>query len=390
MMKLRKITELKNISGKCIFVRCNFDVPLKDGKILDPTRIFEAISTIEYLQKKRAKLILATKIGRPEGKRVSSLSAFPIAKKLSQILKQKVQFVSDIYSKEAREMVKNMQNGDMVLFENLRFYKEEQENNRFFAKYLAKFADMYVNEAFSNSHRADASMVLVPKYLPSYAGFHLIKEITALEKFIHQKKHPIVAVVGGVKISSKLGVILRMLKSIDHVLLGGALANTVLAAKGVSVGRSFIEKEMIQSIQKLQLTDSKLHIPVDAIMSQSLEKPKKLRVDAIGDVDKKSFIVDIGPDTIQLYKNILQSAHSVFFMGPMGKFEVKDFSRGTFEILRAAKQVKGYTLAGGGDTLHAIHKAKAESGFDYISTAGGATLMMLEGKMLPAIRPLLK
>ncbi len=388
-MKLRSLKEVHNLKGVRVFVRCGFDVPLKNGNIEDKARILEALPTLRYLLKKQAKLVLATKIGRPEGKRVSALSAKPLVAELSKLLKKKIQFIPDILAQKVNDAIADMKNGDIMLFENLRFYKEEQDNDRNFAKHLASLADIYVNEAFSNSHRKDASMIGVPKYLPSYAGFHLIKEVVALEKFIKEKRSPVVAVIGGVKVSSKLSVILHMLENVDHVLLGGALANTVLVAKGISVGKSFVEKNMIQSLQKIVLTNPKLHIPVDAVMSESLEKPKKMRVDAIADVDKKNFIVDIGPDTIQLYKNILQSARSVFFAGPMGKFEIKEFSRGTFEILRAAKKVRGYTLAGGGDTLHAIHLAKAQSGFDYISTAGGATLMMLEGKMLPALKPLL-
>lgn len=388
-MELRKITELKNIKGKRIFVRCNFDVPLENGKILDATRILEAVPTLLYLQKKRAKLILATKIGRPEGKRIPSLSVEPIAKKLSRILKKKIQFIPDALGKNVEDSIGRMEEGDMILLENLRFYKEEQENDKKFARALASLAEIYINEGFSVSHREDASMVSVPKYLPPYAGFHLLKEVKALEKFLLNKRSPLVAVIGGIKISDKIQVILKMLEHVDHVLLGGALANTVLVAKGISVGKSFVEESMVEKLRNLPLANPKLHIPVDAVMTQSLDRPKKLRIDAIADIDKKSFIVDIGPDTIKLYKSIIASAQSVFFAGTMGKFEVKEFSRGTREVLRAAKNVKGYTLAGGGDTLHAIHKAKAESGFDYISTAGGATLMMLEGRMLPALKPLM-
>ncbi len=390
-MRLRSIFDAKNLQGKRVLVRCGFDVPLsKNGKIEDESRIKEALPTLRYLQKKKTRIILLTHIGRPSGKRIARLSTKPIAKILSQLLLKKVFFIPEKDINILSKKIARLQEGEIVLLENLRFWRGEKENNPLFAEQIAHLGDMYINEAFSNSHRNDASMVGVPQYIPSYAGFHLEAEVAAIEKFLLHQQHPVVAVIGGVKISSKLGVILRMLRVVDHVILGGALANTVLAAKGISVGKSFIEKEMIARIKAVPLTSRKLHIPVDALMSESMERPKKMRIDAIGDVNKKCFIVDIGPETTKLYQNIIQNARTAFFAGPMGKFEIKAFSQGTFEVLRAAKKVKGYTLAGGGDTMHAIHSAKIESSFDYISSAGGATLQFLEGKTLPALKPLLE
>lgn len=389
-MNLRQLSSAKGLKGKRVLVRAGYDVPLDSGMVSDDTRIRQSLETIRYLQDAGARVILMAHAGRPGGKKAAGLSLRPVAARLSDFLRRDIHFLAECDGEKALLGSQVLHSGDVLMLENLRFCPGERAKDPKFFKILASLGDIYVNEAFSNSHRDHASMTGVPKLLPSYAGFHLAREVAAIEKFTKQRQRPMVAVIGGVKISSKLGAISSLLKRADHVLLGGALANTVLAAQGTAVGKSLVEKDMVSKLKDFPLTSFKVHIPVDVTVSKSLERPRGVRRVAVGKVARDEFIVDIGPDTVRLYREIISSAQTALFVGPMGLFEVRAFSAGTKKTLRAAAKVAGYCMSGGGDTEHAITKTRTSRNFDYVSSAGGALLALVEGRELPALGPLKK
>lgn len=386
-MRLKSIRQAKNLNGKRVFLRAGFDVPFDaKGKIADDMRIVQSLATIRYLISKKSKVIIGSHNGRPKGKVVKRLKMDEVARHLERLLKKKVTKLDDCIGKDVKEHIKEMRNGDVVLLENLRFHIGEEKNYKSFAQQLADLADVYVNDAFSNSHRDHASMTGVAKILPCFAGLLLVKEVRILDDVLTKPKRPVVAVIGGVKISSKLGAILYLLKKIDYILLGGALANTVLKAHNVAIGKSLMEKDMIAEVKKIDITHKAIKIPVDVIISNDMKNGKVI---AVAQVPKKGYIVDIGPDTVVLYTNIIKSAKTVIFAGPMGMFEIKAFSYGTKSIIRAIESNrKAFTIAGGGSTLSAIDHLGNRKHFNYLSTGGGAMLEFLEGKMLPGLKPL--
>jgi len=385
-MKLKSIREVK-IKGKRVLLRSGFDVPFdKRGKIRDDERIRDSLPTIKYLLKKKAKIIIISHNGRPNGRRVKRLAMDEVAKRLAELLRKKVDKLNECLGEKVKEYVARMKSGQIVVLENLRFCQEEKRNDLKFAKSLASLADIYINDAFANSHRQHASMVGIPRYLPSYAGFLLEKEINFLEKFIKQKKRPFVAVVGGAKISTKLGAVLNLRRKVDVMLLGGALANTILKSMNIQIGSSLIENNMIKKIKKLDLTDIGLKIPVDVIVA----KGNKVFERPVGRVGRREKIYDIGPDTIALYKAIIEKAKRIVWAGPMGYFEKKKFSRGSYEIAKAIAESRGVSLVGGGDTVEVLNELGLKNKIDFVSTGGGAMLKFLENETLPALKPLIK
>jgi phosphoglycerate kinase len=413
-MKLKAIKDIKGLKGKRVLLRADFDVPVKNGRVLDDTRIRLAMPTIKYLIKKKAIVLVIGHRGRPEGKVVKELSLEPVAKSLSKLLRQKVNFLRPEWSRErpfanqlrvssrGEVLVKKSilsqilkaEPGEIILFENIRFDNREKKNSDRLASQLAEIAEVYVNDAFATSHRPHASILAITKYLPSFAGFNLIKEITNLEKFFKKPKRPLVVVLGGVKISTKLGVLKRFLKVANDVLLGGALANTVLRAKGVAVGKSVIEPAMVPTLKKLKLTDTKLHIPVDAVVAKKLSKDAKVRTTAIGNVKARELILDIGPDTTELFINIMKKAKTIIWNGPMGAFEYPRFAQSTRKVTGAILKSRAKVVIGGGDTLAALAKFAprpvAKYRNVYVSTGGGAMLKFLEEGSLIALKPLMK
>jgi len=394
----RRMKTLKslNLKGKKVLVRCDFNVPFDEkGLISDDSRIKETLPTIEYLIKKGAKIILMSHLGRPEKNQKSKIknqkfSLGPIALRLEELLRQKVNFLDDCVGEKIEKEIDETKEGEVILLENLRFYDEEENNDNGFAKKLAKLGDIYINDAFSASHRSHTSIVGIPKYLPSGAGLLFEKEIKILSKVLGSPWHPLVVIIGGVKIESKIGVIEQFLKKADHLLLGGEIANTILIGKGVSLGRYLLEdKEMIKKIEKIDITCPRVHLPVDGVISLENMAEGYFKIGAIGSVKKEEKVYDIGPETIEIFSEIIKQAKMILWSGPLGLFEEKKFESGTKETAQnIVRNHSAFKVAGGGDTIAALNKFGLLDKFDHVSTGGGAMLEFLSGKKLPGIESL--
>lgn len=389
----RRMKTLKslNLKGKKVLVRCDFNVPLdKEGQIFDDSRIKETLSTIEYLIKKGAKVILMSHLGRPEGKVVNELRLDPVAKRLSELLNRPVKKLDDCVGKKVKKEVEKIQTGEIVLLENIQFNPGENKNDADFAKTLASYADIFIMEAFGQSHRNYASISGIQKYLPSGAGLLFEKEIKILSKVLGSPWHPLVVVIGGVKIESKIGVIEQFLKKADHLLLGGEIANTILIGKGVSLGRPLLgNKEIVKKIEKINITSPRIHLPVDGVISLENMAEGYFKIGAIGSVKKEEKVYDIGPETIKIFSEIIKQAKMILWSGPLGLFEEKKFENGTKETAQnIVRNHSAFKIAGGGDTLAALNKFGLLDKFDHVSTGGGAMLEFLSGKKLPGIEAL--
>lgn len=384
-MKLRTL-EQADVSGKRVLIRCGFDVALDDeGRIVDDERIRECLPTIEYLISHNAKLILCGHNGRPKGKVIKKLSMNAVGERLEQLLGRKVLKVDDCIGDIVKSKVDTMREQDVILLENLRFHSGEEANDPAFAKELASLAELYVDEAFANIHRDHASMTGVTTYLPAFAGFRLQKEVEMLSRVIQQPKHPFVAVIGGAKISDKIKVIKKMLEIADYVLLGGALANTILKAQGISVGKSLVEDEMISIAKDLTLIDNRLRVPVDVVIAKAIKSNVPTLSKAVARVSDDEYILDIGQDTVNLYEMIVKKSKMIVWGGPMGYFEIKEFAKGTCEMARMIGQSGAFSVVGGGDTIEALARSGYKDHVSFISTGGGAMLNFLDGSPLPAL-----
>lgn len=389
-MDLRSIKEA-DLQSKRVLVRCGFDMPMDDeGNITDDKRIRVCLPTIKYLIGQNAKIILCAHAGRPKGKVVPKLKMDKIGKKVGELLGKKVTKLDDCVGREVEAAVKKMQSGDMVILENLRFHDEEKKGDPEFVKALASLAEIYVNEAFSVSHRGDASMLGVTQHLPSFAGFRLQEEVATLSGIIDKPKKPLVIIIGGAKISDKIKVIKKFLEIADHVILGGALANNLLKAKGLAIGKSIFEEDMMDAAKELALVDTHLHVPVDVVTATEIAVGVQTRIKAAGNVEDDEYILDIGPDTIKLYGMIIKNAKTIVWGGPMGYFEIKEFAKGTADIAKMVCDADATSIAGGGDTISALKMAHCEDSISFISTGGGAMLKLLEGEPLKALQPLIK
>lgn len=379
-----------NFKNKKVLLRCDFNVPLsKDGLILDDFRIKQTIPTIEYLIKQGAKVILMSHLGDPNGKIVEGLRLTPIQEKLMEYLDLSIVKANDCLGKDVEEWTNQMKEGEILLLENLRFHKEEEENDENFAKELAKLADIYINDAFGVCHRAHASIVGIPKYLPAGAGLLLEKEIKTLTNVLEKPWRPLVAIIGGVKISTKIKTIEQFLEIADHLLIGGEIANTILNGKGILIGRPLPEKEILEKIDKIDLTNSKIHLPVDGIIALKDKGEDFIREGAIGTAKKEEGVFDIGPETIKIFKKIIEEAKMIVWNGPLGFFEDKKFEKGTREIAdEIARNHNAFKIVGGGETIEAVAKFGLFDKFDHVSTGGGAMLEFLAGEKLPGIAAL--
>jgi len=384
-MKLKTIRQIKNLNNKRVLVRVGFDCPIKNGRVVDDSRIQQALLTIEYLAKHNAKVILITHLGRPNGKKVKKYSLEPVAKYLKKEIKD-FKFIKTPIGPKLKEQVEQMKQGDVVLLENLRFYNQEEKNDLKFAKKLADLADVYVNESFSNSHRLHSSMQAITKYLPSYAGFSLEKQIKVLSQFLLKPKHPLIVIVGGKKITTKLNAIKNLFKTADQVLIGGAAASNFFKASGYKIGKSFFEPKMIKTVQGL-LKNKKLILPFD-VKVKTKKGSQNLNIGDLKDLSNDFEILDIGSETTKMFEKYIKSAKMIIWNGPMGYFENKAFSQGTRSITKAVLKNKGQVIIGGGDTLIVLKNLKTNKNL-FTCTGGGAMLEFLSGKQLPGIKSLI-
>ncbi len=383
------------VGGKRVLVRVDFNVPLdiKTGAITDDSRIRAVLPTIQYLVDHKAKVILCSHLGRPNGKVVDELRMAPIAKRLSQIINLPVPTASDCIGTDVEKTVNNLKEGDILLLENIRFHAEEEANDLSFAQALAKLADVYVDDAFGTAHRAHASTVGVAKYLPAVAGFLMEKELKALSSILTSPEHPFGALLGGAKVSDKIGLIQNILDKVDLLLIGGGMAATFLKAKGYQVGLSLLEADKQglahELMEAAKQNGTSLFLPTDVMVANSINTEAKGDIVPVTNIPANKNIVDIGPKTIELFSEKIKQCQTVFWNGPMGVYEIPQFARGTKSMAELLASMKATTVVGGGSTAEIVEEMNLAHKMTHVSTGGGASLNFLEGKMLPGVAVLL-
>lgn len=380
-----------SVSSKRVLLRCDLNVPLsKDDKnvITSDKRIVESLKTIKYLMNAGAKVVICSHLGKTG----QNLSLAPVAKRLSELLEVEVPLIKDIYSKEAYEIVSKMNDSDVVLLENTRMYEGEEKNDDELSKRLASFGEIFVNDAFGTAHRAHSSTVGVTKYLPSVAGFLIEKELDALDRGINDPKRPLVAIIGGAKVSSKIGVLTKLMEKVDTLLIGGAMTYTFIKAQGGNVGRSLVEDDKIDvAKQILKLAEEKnvnFILPVDTVVAKEPDENSDSKVVSISEIEDEYMGLDIGPKTIAMFVKEIKQAGTVVWNGPVGMFEIEKFAEGTKKIAQAMAESEAITIIGGGDSAAAVEKFGLEKQMSHVSTGGGASLELMEGKKLPGIEAL--
>ncbi len=385
----KKTIEDIQVQGKKVLVRCDFNVPLdKDGNITDENRIVGAMPTIKYLSDNGAKVILCSHMGKPKGEPNPEFSLAPVAKRLSEKLGKEVVFAADanVVGENAKKAVAEMKDGDIVLLENTRYRAEETKNVETFSKELASLAEIFVNDAFGTAHRAHCSTVGVTEYLPAVCGYLIQKEIEFLGNAVNNPVRPLVAILGGSKVSSKISVIENLLDKVDKLIIGGGMAYTFMAAKGYEVGDSLLEKDYIDYAKEMMAkAGDKLLLPIDTVVAKDFDNNAESKVVNEGCIEAGWQGLDIGPKTIELFSDAVKSAKTVVWNGPMGVFEMSNFAKGTNAIAQVLAQIDATTVIGGGDSVAAVNQAGLGSKMSHISTGGGASLEFLEGKELPGI-----
>jgi phosphoglycerate kinase len=381
------------IKGKRIFLRVDFNVPLDENlNITDDSRIRSTLPTINYAIDEGAKVIIASHLGRPKGRVDLHYSLAPVAKRLQRLLKKDVTFLPDCIGPEVEKAVSKMSNGDIILLENLRFHPEEESNGEKFSKALADLADYFICDAFGAVHRSHASIVGITKHLPSACGFLLQKEIEYLQGVVSNPVRPFVAILGGAKVSGKIDVLLNIANHVDKVIVGGGMAYTFLKAMKYNVGDSLVENNMLDLALKIQEKLSsqgvKFYLPVDCVIAQSIEPGAETKIVTTQEIPNGWRALDIGPASVKLFSEALESAKTILWNGPMGVFEIDALSRGTFAIAHAVADAYALTIVGGGDTDLAVSRAGVAESISFISTGGGAALQLLEGKELPGLSAL--
>jgi len=390
---MRSIKEIE-ISGKRVFIRVDFNVPLNErSEITDDTRIRAVLPTLTHAISHGAKLILASHLGRPKGVRVDRFSLKPVARHLAQLLDRKVRMAPDCIGSEVREMVDRMEAGDVLLLENLRFHEGEQENDDTFARGLSDLCDIYINDAFAVAHRKNASVEAMIRHVPVCgAGLLLMEEISYFKKAMDDPKRPLVAIVGGAKVSSKLVALENLLTRVDKIVIGGAMANTFLKKKGHDMGLSKVEDGMLERadavIREAGRRKVDVYLPVDAVVASRASADAESRIVSVQEIPPDQMVLDIGPETMALYDTVLNAAGTILWNGPMGVFEIPAFSNGTIGIARSVADSSALSMVGGGDTDAAVHQSGSIDGIGYLSTGGGAFLTLLEGRQLPAVAAL--
>ena len=394
-MDFKSIDQL-NIQGKKILLRVDFNVPLDEkGNITDDARIRAALPTIQHALAQNARILLASHLGRPKGKPEAKYSLAPVARKLGELLRKEVKLAPDCIGPEVEKMASAMKPGDVLLLENLRFHKEEEKNDPNFAKSLASLAEIYVNDAFAVSHRAHASVEAVTKFFKEpAAGFLMKEELHYLNRVMESPARPLVAVIGGAKVSGKLEVLKNLSLRVDKLIIGGGMAFTFLKSMGINVGKSLVEDELLKTAQEVldaaNKKGVKVFLPVDCVVADKMDPSARIQIVPVEKIPPDWMGLDIGPATIIRFADALKDVKTILWNGPMGVFEMQPFSRGTMEMVRSIVKSGAVSIVGGGDTDTAVHKSGQAQKISYISTAGGAFLELLEGKTLPGVEALKK
>ncbi len=379
-----------DVTGKKVFVRVDFNVPQdENGNITDDTRIRAALPTINYLVKQNAKVILCSHLGRPKGVFNEKFSLAPVAVRLHELLNMPIKMAKDVIGPSAKELTENMKEGEIVLLENVRFHAEEEKNDEAFAKELASMADIYVNDAFGTAHRAHASTAGIARFLPAVAGFLMDSEILALTNATENAEKPLVVILGGAKVSDKIGVILSLMNKANTILIGGAMANTFLAAKGYNVGFSKYEEDKIdvakEIMEKAEALNVNLVLPVDVIAGSEFSPDAKVKSFDVDKIDPDYQALDIGKKTRKLFDKEIKNAKTIIWNGPLGVFEFKKFRKGTLSVAKSVAKSGAVSIIGGGDSVAAIQELGYANKVTHLSTGGGATLEFLEGAVLPGV-----
>lgn len=386
----KKTVKDVDVKGKRVFCRVDFNVPMKDGQVTDDTRIRAALPTIKYLMDQGAKVLLASHLGRPKGQVVEELRLTPVAKRLSELLGKDVQKTDEAYGESVKSEIDNMNEGDVLLLENVRFYPGEEKNDPELAKAFAELADVYVNDAFGAAHRAHASTEGIAKYIPAVSGFLMEKELEVLGKALSNPERPFTAIIGGAKVKDKIGVIDNLLEKVDNLIIGGGLAYTFVKAQGYEIGKSLLEEDKIELaksfIEKAKAKGVNFYMPVDGIVADDFSADANSKIVAIEEIPADWEALDIGPKTAELYRDVIQKSKLVIWNGPMGVFEIDKFAEGTKAVAQAlADAGDTYSVIGGGDSAAAVEKFGLAEQMSHISTGGGASLEFMEGKQLPGV-----
>ncbi|GAA5346302.1 phosphoglycerate kinase [Planifilum fimeticola] len=390
-VKKKTISDV-DVRGQRVFCRVDFNVPLEGGKVADDTRIRAALPTIRHLAERGAKVILASHLGRPKGQVKEELRLTPVAERLSELLEKPVEKADDVIGPSVAERVSRLAEGQILLLENVRFHPGEEKNDPELAKAFAELVDLYVNDAFGAAHRAHASTEGIARHLPAVAGFLLQKELEVLGEALESPERPFTAVIGGAKVKDKIGVIENLLNKVDNLLIGGGLSNTFIKAQGHEVGKSLLEQDKVDLAHRLiELAGEKgvhLLLPIDVVVADRLEQPEDIGAVAVEAIPPDRMALDIGPRTRERFAEVIRQSRLVVWNGPMGVFEQEPFDEGTNAVARALADSKARSIVGGGDSAAAIEKSGLADRIDHISTGGGASLELMEGKELPGVAAL--